>query len=523
VLDTSLFATRPRLLVVLTALTAAMGTLTGEGFAQTTSPAPSPTPSATPAPRPTASTNPFSFRGYVRLYDFTRQNASSGIGGAGLVNQQSIEPGVSLHADYRLGKSGFSVGGSYLYATPLNGCASPRSHSSPPCGNLTPPHLNPDDTLPGFALSTFYEAYLQYKDAHLYGKIGDQVINTPWANASDSRLKPAAFRGIDVAYTLPNNFSVDVMDMTRFESRTNSTFDNKTLLTSFNLGYTGMPTYIFSPGGNGVTTPGFQYGRFGYANPAGLSSNVYAYHFSDIANLDWFDAKYTFVHQRTQPWFAVQGGIERNTGASVIGKINSSVVGAQIGAAVTKTITVSLGYDTVPRRTETIRLPSGIACSSKYLVSAQPGATLPYFLPVNAPECVNNGNGTATIEYGGLASPYTDSYATDPLFSTSLTQGLADRRAPGNGAKLAATYTSIDKRLIVSVSRAYYNYGFTLGYQQTAETDADAQWYMRPVGKGPYKGLLVRYRYGARTYENTALYGGPPLFKYNRAQLEYDF
>jgi hypothetical protein len=328
---------RSRAVFALTVLVAAMAMLTGEGFAQTTSPIPSPTPSPSPSPSPSASTNPLSFRGYLRLYDFTRQNASSGIGGAGLVNQQSIEPGISLHADYRLGKTGFSVGGSYLYATPLKGCASPRSHLTPPCGNVTPPNLNPDDTLPGFALSTLYEAYLQYKDARFTGKIGDQVINTPWANAADTRLKPVAFEGIALAYTLPHHFSVEVMDMIRFESRTNSAFDNKTLLTSLNLGYTGMPPYIFSPGGTGFTTPGFQYGRIGYADPAGLTSNVYAYHFSDIANLDWFDAKYTLVHQRTQPWLAVQTGIERNTGVSQLGKIHASAFGAQIGAAVTRT------------------------------------------------------------------------------------------------------------------------------------------------------------------------------------------
>lgn len=497
-----------------------MAALTGEGFAETTSPLPSPTPKPAPTAKPSAATNPFSYRGYVRVYDFTRQNASAGAPG---VNQQSIEPAISLHADYRFGDSGFSVGGSYLYATPFNGCATPQSHRTQPCGSVKAPSLNPDDTLPGFTLNTFYEAYLQYKDAHLYGKIGDQVINTPWANASDSRLKPAAFQGVDVAYVLPHHFSVDVMDMTRFESRTNSTFDNKTLLTSFNPGYTGMPTYIFNPGGNGVSTAGFQYARFGYADPAGLTSNVYAYHFSDIANLDWFDAKYTFVHERAKPWLAVQGGIERNTGASVVGKISSNVVGAQIGAAVTKTITVSLGYNQIPRRSETIPLPTGISCSSKLLVSAKPGSTMPFILPANAPECITNGNGTATVFYGGLASPYTDSYATDPLFSTSLTQGMADRRAPGDGTKLAATYTSTNKRLIVAVSRAYYNYGFALGQQQTAETDADAQWYARPLGKGPYKGLLLRYRYGARTFDHTSTFGGAPLFKYNRAQLEYDF
>jgi hypothetical protein len=528
VFSTTFTAPRPRALVTLTALTAAMLTLTGEGFAQTTSPAtsPSPSPSTAPstAPQPSGATNPFSYRGYLRVYDLTRQNASTGIGGANQVNQQSIEPAISVHADLRLNNTNFTLGGSYLYATPFNGCTSPRSHLTPPCGNKRPPALNPDDTLPGFALNAFYEAYLQYRDSRLYAKVGDQVISTPWANAADSRLKPAAYEGADVAYMFPNHFSVEVMDVTGFQSRTNSTFDNKTLLTSFNLGFTGMPPNIFSPGGTGIPTPGFQYARIGYAHPAGfLTSNLYDYHYSEISNLVWFDAKYTFVHQPTKPWVAVQGGTEHDVGGSVLGRIDSRIVGAQIGAAVTKNITVTMGYNFIPRRTQTIPIPAGSACNANFQVVTQPGVTVPFIIPLNAPECVNNGNGTETIFFGGVASPYTDSYAADPLFSTSITQGMVDRRAPGDGFKVTATYTSTNKRLILFVSRAYYNYGFTRGFQQTNETDADALWYAQPFGKGPYKGLLLRYRYAARVFENTAVFGGLPLFKYNRGQLEYDF
>jgi hypothetical protein len=511
-------AIRSRAVAAVFSLVVALACAHGTAVAQSTpTPAPSPAPAATP--------DPLSFRGYLRVYDFTRQNASTGLGGAGATNQQSIVPGVSLHADYRLGDSGFSIGGSYLYSNPLNNCETPQTHLAPPCGKVKPLALNPDDTLPAYTLNTFYEAYLRYKDADLTGTIGDQLINTPWANASDSRLKPAAFEGVDVAYLLPHGYSLDVMDMTRFESRTNSTFDDKTLLTSFNLGYTGLPSYIFSPGGTGFRTSGFQYGRFGYADPKGLTSNVYDYQFDDIANLVWFDAKYVLADQRAKPYIALQAGDERNIGASQIGKIDSQVFGAQIGASVTKTISVSLGYNEVPRKIDTLTaLPAGITCNAKFQVAAKAGSTMPYILPANGPECMKNADGTFSVLYGGVASPYTDSYATDPLFSTSLTQGMVDRRAPGDGAKLAATYTSLDRRLIVTVSRAYYNYGWLLGEQQTAETDGDVQYYLSPLRKaGPYKGLLVRYRYGARTFDNVAGYGGAPLFKYNRVQFEYDF
>jgi hypothetical protein len=476
-----------------------------------------------PTPKPSPTPDALTVRGYVRGYDFTRQNASTGVGGAGQVNQQSSSAGISLHADYRPADSPFTVGGAYLYSNPMGNCSNAISHLTPPCGKVTAPSLNPDDTLPGFSLSTIYEAYLQYKDAHLYGKLGDQLINTPWANASDSRLKPAAFQGVDLVYALSKRWSVQAMDMVRFEGRTSSAFDNKTLLTSFVAGSPGLPGNIYFAGGNGASNAGFTYGRLGYGDGR-LASNLHFYHFADIANLTWFDAKYTVVAQKTKPFLAVQAGREGDTGSALLGKIDSSIFGVQIGAAVTRNVNVSLGYNQIPSRTQTIALPAGDTCSAKEQFGVKKGTSLPYFLASNAPQCINNGNGTATVQYGGIATPYTDSYATDPLFTTSLTQGMADRRAPGSGAKLAANWTSNNKRFIFAVSRASYDYGNVFAPQQTNETDADAMYYASRVIPGkPYRGLLVRYRYGERTFTNTQLYGGVPLFRYNRAQLEYDF
>ena len=477
----------------------------------------------TPAPSPKPTPNPFSYRGYVRAYDFFRTNASTLPGGAGQVNQQSFNAALSLHGEYKLPASGFTVGASYLYANPFNGCSSATSHLLPPCGKVAAPSLNPDDTLPGFELSTLYEAWVQYKDAHLFAKVGDQLITTPWANAADSRLKPAAFEGADVAYALDKRWTLEAMDMIRFESRTNASFDNKTLLTSFPAGSPGLPGNFFYAGGNGVTTAGFTYGRVGY-NANGLASNVHYYHFADIANLAWFDAKYT-APQKTKPFIAVQAGTERDTGASRLGRTDADAFGLQIGAAPTRTLAVSLGYNQIPRKIDTLAaLPAGIACNAKLQATVAKGATFPYFLGSNAPQCAKNANGTYSVDYGGIASPYTDSYATDPLFSTSLTQGMADRRAPGDGAKLAATYTTVDKRAVFTMSQAYYNYGTFGQPQQTEETDADLTLYANPFPKaGAYKGLFLRYRYGERRQSNVAIYGGLPVFKYNRAQLEYDF
>ncbi len=103
-----------------------------------------------------------------------------------------------------------------------------------------PPNTNPDDTLPGFALSTFYEAYLGYKAHDWDGSVGEHLFTSPWADPADSRLKPEAFQGADVGYTSPANWTFEGADMMPFENRTSSTFQRQTLLTSYPAGNSGL-------------------------------------------------------------------------------------------------------------------------------------------------------------------------------------------------------------------------------------------------------------------------------------------
>jgi hypothetical protein len=78
-----------------------------------------------------------------------------------------------------------------------------------------------------------------------------------------------------------------------------------------------------------------------------------------------------------------------------------------------------------------------------------------------------------------------------------------------------------NKRVRFIASRAYYDYGNTTGgVAPTQETDLDGTYFFNPIGKGPYHGLSVRYRYAERTQN---FFTTNPDFKYNRAQLEYDF
>jgi hypothetical protein len=484
---------------------------------------------AAPAPKATPTPNPLQYSGYIRAYYFTRQNATGYPQTFKAINQASFNTAISLHLQYTFENSPVTIGGTYLYANPLNGCTTPVSHLSLPCGKQTftgqsSVPTNPDDTLPGFVLSTLYEAYVQYKDPTLYIKVGDQVINTPWANASDSRLKPVAFEGGDLTYKFNKVWTGEAAYMDRFESRSSSAFDNATMLTSHPVDGPGVAANIFTPGGSPITTSGFGYARLGFTG--NVVANLHYYDFIDIANALWFDGKYTWAKSYSKPFIAVQAGSEQNTGRALIGKISSSVFGVQVGVSPWKNVDMTVGYNYIPQQSDTITLPAGVACGANNQIKITvPGTTFPYFLPSGGTaNCLTNSNGMTTVYYGGWASPYTDSYATDTLFTTSISQGLIDRRSPGSGVKFALTLQSADHRARLIASQAYFQYGNSAaGTSPTQETDVDGTWFFHKPGSGPYHGLLIRHRYAERDQKNTLLLGGTPVFKYNRTQLEFGF
>ncbi|HZY97417.1 MAG TPA: hypothetical protein VFE35_09960 [Candidatus Cybelea sp.] len=490
---------------------------------------------ATPTPLP--SPNAVIVHGYVRSFYFARQNASNNPGArfdytpgakynSDAVNQATWNTGVSLDADYKFPGDQWNIGATYFYANPIDGpCVLAANHAKGAvCVTQIPPNTNADDTLPGFSLSTFDEAFLAYKAYGYSGALGYQLFKSPWANPSDSRLKPAAFAGGDLAYSGFSHWTFEAADMLAFENRTSSDFSRQTLLTSYPAGGRGLPDNINAPGGHGIDTNGFAFARAGYANqPSGISADGYFYGISDLVNIWWFDGKYTFKDLRWAPFVALQGGFENNSGVSYLGKIVSQDIGVQIGADLTKNLRLTAGFDSIPWRSNTIFLPTNVTCGSNLQISAK-GATLAYFLPMNAGQCfTNKATGLTQIYYGGWATPYTDSYSTDPLFTTSVTQGMADRHAPGTSWKVGLTYTSGDKRFIFMATDAWYDYGNALAPQSTNIWTLDGRYYLSRVGQGRYRGFFLRYRYAQRTQSNTQLLGGSPLFKYNRAQIEYDF
>lgn len=478
-------------------------TLTAAAFAQT----------ATPAPKPTATPEPFSYSGYVRAFYFTRQNATGYPKGTGQLDQASFNAAVKLHGEYAFGATPWTVGATYVYANPLGQndmCDDTANYGAGGTCQQYPSANNnfkmSDATLPGYTLATLGEAYVQYKDKYVNGKIGDLLFTSPWANPSDSRVKAVYFQGADVNVNVAPGWSVGVSRMVQWESRVSSDFNKTTLL----------PGSVAANGTIANPTSGFLLLKGSYTHASDFAANLNFYQFYDYASLTWLDGKWYPSPKSPLKFFvAGQFGSEKSAGSAISGLVDNQTIGAQLGASIGKNVDVTFGYNASPWHSKDVTAASCAAAQSAS------GLLLP---TSGSPICQTLGGGTYRIFYGGMASPYTDSYATDPLYTASISQSMVDRRAAGDAMKLAATYQTTNKRFKAVLSQAWYDYSNGAGADATtAETNVDMTYFFNRVGRGAYHGFSLRHRYAERDIRDTIQYGGLPVFKYNRTQLEFDF
>lgn len=427
-----------------------------------------PVPVVSPTPSPTPKPKSLLISGNVRGYQFDREVP---VNTPALHSQSSTNFSGFVHADYKFAKTGFTLGASYLgaYAFGLNGLHPERNGLA-------------DNTLPGATLSAFPETYLKYQSPRFTATLGNQILNEKWMPNSDTRLKPAAYQGLEASYTVSKNVTVTAARVIRFMNRTESKFTRNTLLTSFPLGG-GKPAII-------EDTSGTLFANVKYATP-GISALVENYSFYQIANLQYAEVKANIFGGRAKPYVAAQYVGENQAGQAILGLIHNHTYGLQVGANVTKELLATVSYDGSP--TDLSATKSGL------------------FRPIGSP--------AAPYSYGGIATPYTDGYATDPLFTTSLTQGPVETQTP-RSYKAGLYYTSPDKRLGIYATRTYFEH---VGYNPRNtmyESDGDVTYYLNSVGKGAYKGLSIRERYGVR---NQPFVKTNPSFQYVRTQVQYSF
>jgi hypothetical protein len=461
-----------------------------------------------PKPAATASADALTISGYIRAYDFDRLNAFENKSNP---NRSAFNLGGELQLDYRLGDSPFHavVGGFAGDPFGLNG-AQPAFNKAGPGGSN-----GIDNSLPGWSYSTLGIINLRYDDTHLKAVVGDQLYDSPWANPSDSRMKPALFQGISAKYAFDRHFDVGLARMIAFQSRIDSDFTRYTLLPN-TLGSTENTAVAFDP----IQTAGLLAADATYHNGPYSFASLWDYSFYNIANLGYAEVGGSLDPTSSlHPTLSGQYVTETQAGAALEGKIQNSTFGAKLAADVGPNVNLSFGFDSAPWRYYDFTAASEKAATAAVAkVIFEPGVGNNLVVPLY--------NNVYRVAYGGIASPYTDSYATDPLYTSSLTQGAVDARSAGTSYKVAMTFTSDNKRVKVILSEAYYDYANFAFLNNTTETDGDVTYYFsKPPKAGPYRGLLYRERIGNRispgSQAGATLY--PHVFTYTRQQLQYQF
>ena len=290
-------------------------------------------------------------------------------------------------------------------------------------------------------------------------RLGNQLLKTPWVWGSDSRVIPAAFQGFTVSVDPSKQLTVEAGYIQNWKNRTTPDYSKTTLY--------------------GVDSPDFSYAGVQYNtkfDKSDLKLQGWVYRFTDIATMTYVQGNWRYHTGGTMdPVAAVQFAHESDTGAALLGNVDSKVSGVELGVAMGPG-TYTIAFNSIP---------------------ASAGA----------------------FQNGNVVTPYTHTYATDPLFTTSMTQGLADQSTSGKAVKLKGVYWMGDNRnwrFIASYAR-YDMDQFTKPGQtgKPSEVDLDATYF---VHSGTFKGVSIRDRIGIFTYP-----GAPKTFIYNRLQFQYDF
>ena len=253
-----------------------------------------------------------------------------------------------------------------------------------------------------------------------------------------------------------------------------------------------------------------------------MTLNADQYQIYDLVNMTYADAKYAYARRSpTNPYVAAQYFAESDTGKALIGTVRAHASGFEFGESWGRNVDVALSYNQVPFSTYVVAAAdcSGDAASPSKIKTGT------IFGGVQNASATWVGAGKVQCYGGGIASPYTDNYETDPLFSNSIGQGLGDIHKAGSGVRLAFTIQTNDRRLKTILSEARYDDslpGTSSGASNVdirTEANVDVQYFMAPVvANRSYRGLSIRERWVNRNETFT-----PYKFNYLRSQLEYDF
>lgn len=311
---------------------------------------------------------------------------------------------------------------------------------------------------------TFNQLYLQYANEKLLIKIGNQVIDTPWLNPSNTVITPTSYQSIYVTYKPEKNLKLIGLRTFDFNDKFCDSFAKINLYNTGSLGYIDNKDYK-SLSNKGVLAFGVQY------KISDINSQIWYYHFHDLARLLYIESIYQpNTINKINPIIGIQYVKEWGSESNFLkpyakNTINASAYGFLVGAK-SENLQLTLGYNYISQRKN-------------------------------------------SLYQGNILSPYTA--GSDPLYTSSFMGGMIERDS-SHAVKLSGTYFALDKQLQLSAS--YAKYFSSSSAPNLNEVNFEAIYSF----SDSLKGLSVRYRAGVLMGNKST---GTNI--YNRVMLQYSF
>ncbi|WP_426700792.1 hypothetical protein ACPPVV_15645 [Rhodanobacter sp. Col0626] len=404
--------------------------------------------------------------GEIRAYNFNRIYETNTVPDA-----SALAGSVLINARTGTFGGGFSLVGSLASA---NSFGSQSNNTAKVDASL----MGLDDSV-----SALSQAYLQYENHWLTFRGGYQYLATPWMGMADSRVIPASYEALSVDVKPADGWDIYGIRSFGWKSRTSSGY------TSDNLYYPSTYDGDTMYGNNGAlpATARSANGAWAFGTSytnGGLKTQAWYYNFMRFARLGYVDGSYTFkTGTGFDPFVAAQYVTETGGSDNIL----------------------------VDTRTRFLGLPGDRVKSKAW------GANVGVVIPNGRLEVAYNkiAQQDGAIGSGALISPYTVTYAADPLYTTSMLRGLVEQ-GPGHAWKAKVAYNLFDQKL--QLAAAYTKY--------TTDLRGDSHdLYFDIIYKldGYLKGLSLRDRWERSSGGINNLNPGNESFTYNRLMIDYKF
>ncbi|UPG89887.1 OprD family porin [Luteibacter aegosomaticola] len=403
--------------------------------------------------------------GEVRLYRFDRNYDNP-------TSKDSFSNSLAGLLTVKSGK----VGGFSLVATGFSAHSfGTQSHDT---SRIDASLMGPDNVIDGFS-----QAYLEYANKWVTVRAGDQYLSTPWMGQSDSRVIPASYQAASVDFKPAKGWDIYAIRSLRWKSRTSDGYNDDNVY--YPSTYHGDSMY-----GNNGSLPASARSQDGTTAigstyvTKGLKAQAWYYDFEHFGQMGYIDGMYTFpIDSEVKPFLGAQIVRETSGSNNVIVDTHTKITG-KAGERVDAS---AWGLD------------AGFSLGhAKFDVS------------YNKLDSDRN-----AVGYGAIISPYTNTYATDPLYTTSMLRGLVEQGA-GHAWKARAQYNFLNDDLQVITSYAHYD---TVLRGTSHDLYVDIVWKLDKL----LKGLQLRNRWEHTVGGKNALNPGNMPWTNNRLMLSYKF